>query len=232
MDLLSFGPIGFLSSTFMMPFLEFSYNTLVPNYGIAIILLTLVIKIAFMPLMNKQFASMKKMKELSPQMTELKEKYKSDPQRMHQETMKLYKDNKVNPLAGCLPMIVQMPFFLAIYATILGAPFTALMNTPGINHGLFSFWLSDLSAPDATFILPIVLAWFTYWSQKLVMVDPQQKKFVWLGPIMILAFGFKLPSGALLYWAVSTIVTAFHQLWIMKQDERVAQPELVKVKEN
>lgn len=218
MNMLNFGPINFISSTFMMPFLEFSYHSLIPNYGVAIILLTLVIKVAFMPLMNKQFASMKKMKELTPEMTKLREKYKSEPQKLHQETLKLYKENKVNPFAGCLPILVQMPFFLAIYATILSDKFTSILASPGVNHGLFPFWLADLSAPDATFILPVVLAWFTYWSQKMVAVDPQQQKFLFIGPVMILAFGFKLPSGALLYWAVSTVVTALHQMWILKQD--------------
>ena len=213
---MSFGPIKFLVHDIMIPFLEFCYHTIIPNYGIAIILLTIVIKILFFPLMNKQFASMKAMQELGPQTKKIREKYKDNPQKLQQEMLALYKSKNVNPLSGCLPMIIQIPFFLAIYSTILSDEFKAIISEPGINPGLFPFWLSDLSVPDGSFILPILLAVFTFYSQKLMLTDPAQQKMVWLSPILILVFGFKLPSGVLLYWAVSTILSTAQQIWVTR----------------
>ena len=191
---------------------------IVPNYGIAIILLTIVIKLLFIPLMNKQYGSMKAMQELNPELTKIKEKYKKDPQKMQKEIMGLYRQKGINPLQGCLPMIIQIPFFIAIYATILSDSFKALITEPGVNKGLFSFWVSDLSLPDSTFILPILLAYFTYWSQKMIMVDPKQKMFLYMSPILILVFGLKLPGGVLLYWAVSTLVSTIQQTLVMKKN--------------
>ena len=159
---MNFGPIRFLSESFMLPFLEFSYQQIFANYGVAIILLTILIKVVFFPLMNKQYLSMKKMQAVAPMMTEIREKYKKQPEKMQKEVMKLYKEHNVNPFQGCLPMLLQIPFFFAIYSTIMGDTFTAMLSEPGVNMGLFSFWLSNLSVPDATFILPIILAYFTF----------------------------------------------------------------------
>jgi YidC/Oxa1 family membrane protein insertase len=213
---MNFGPIVLLVDKVMIPFLEFSYNSIIPNYGFAIILLTIIIKLLFFPLMNKQYASMKAMQAISPQMKIVREKYKKDPKKMQAEMLKLYSEHKVNPMSGCLPMIVQIPFFLAIYSTILSDSFTALIMAPGANKGLFSFWISDLSVPDGSYILPIALAVFTFYSQKMMMVDPKQKQFMYLSPILILVFGFKLPAGVLLYWAVSTALSTVQQVYVNK----------------
>ena len=183
---MNFGPIVFLVDKVMIPFLEFSYHSIVPNYGFAIILLTVVIKLIFYPLMNKQYASMKAMQSVNPHMKIIREKYKKDPKKMQAEMLKLYQEHKINPMSGCLPMIVQIPFFLAIYSTILSDSFKTLITVPGVNKGLFSFWISDLSVPDASYILPIALAIFTFYSQKMMMVDPKQKQFLYLSPILIL----------------------------------------------
>lgn len=216
---MSFGPINFLVDSLMIPFLEFSYTTIFPNYGIAIILLTIVLKLMFFPLMDKQYKSMKKMQDVAPKMAEIRKKFKDNPQRMQQEVMGLYKKHNVNPLAGCLPMLLQIPFFIAIYSTILSDNFTALLSKPAVNKGLFSFWLSDLSLPDTTFILPIILAVFTFYSQKIMMVDPKQKQLLYLSPVMILIFGIKLPSGVLLYWATSTILSTIQQMNTIKKNK-------------
>ena len=212
----NFGPIKFLVESIMIPFLNFSYHSIMPNYGFAIIFLTIIIKIFFYPLMNKQYKSMKKMQEIAPLMTEIRSKFKSKPEKMQQEVIRLYREHNVNPLQGCLPMLMQIPFFIAIYATIMSSKFTDLLAIPGINKGLFSFWLSDLSMADTTFILPIVLAIFTYYSQKMIMVDPKQKQLLYLSPIMILIFGLQLPSGVLLYWATSTVLSTVQQFMISK----------------
>lgn len=211
---MDFGPIVLLVNKVMIPFLEFSYQSITPNYGIGIVLLTVVIKVIFFPLMNKQYASMKAMQAINPHMKTVREKYKNDPQRMQQEMLKLYKEHKVNPMSGCLPMLVQIPFFLAIYSTILSDKFNALITAPGANKGLFSFWLSDLSLPDSTLVLPVTLAIFTFYSQKMMMVDPKQKQFLYLSPILILVFGLKLPAGVLIYWAVSTILSTVQQYYV------------------
>ena len=214
-----FGPIKYLIESFMIPFLTFSYDVIFPNYGVSIILLTIAIKIVFFPLMNKQYKSMKVMQEIAPKMTKIKEKYKSDPQQMQAEVMALYKQYNVNPLAGCLPMLLQIPFFIAIYATIMSNQFVKLLNEPGINKGFLSFWLSDLTVPDGSYLLPILLAVFTFYSQKLMMVDPKQKQLLYLSPIMILIFGLNLPSGVLLYWATSTILSTAQQIMITKNNK-------------
>lgn len=215
-----FGPIKFLVEQFMLPFLEFCYNNIYSNYGVAIILLTIVIKIVFYPLMKKQYESMSKMQSISPKMKEIREKYKDNPTKMQQEIIGLYKKYKVNPLQGCLPMIIQIPFFIAIYGTILSDTFKNIIADPAINSGLFSFWLSNLSMPDSTLILPIVLAGFTYWSQKLMMVDPAQQKMLLITPIMILFFGLKLPAGVLIYWATQTIITTIQQLFFINKADK------------
>ena len=224
--MINFGPIKYLASHFMLPFLSFSYEHFIPNYGIAIILLTLLIKLAFFPLTQKQFKSMKAMQKIQPEMVKLKEKFKDNPKKQQTELMNLYKQHNVNPFAGCLPMLIQIPFFLAIYATVLGDSFKNLLIQPDVFPGLFPFWLSDLALPDSTYILPILLAGFTFWSQKLIMTDPKQKMFVYITPAFILYFGITLPSGAVLYWAVHTIISTLQQLKVTNQKE--ANVEIIK----
>jgi YidC/Oxa1 family membrane protein insertase len=213
---MEFGPIKALAESIMIPMLQFCYDNIIANYGIAIILVTILIKALFYPLTQKQYTSMKAMQDINPQLQTLKEKHKDSPQKLQSEMMALYKKHGVNPLSGCLPMIVQIPFFLAIYSTIMGDTFKAMIHAPGINPGFLPFWITNLSVPDSTWVLPVVLAGFTYWSQKLIMVDPAQKKFLLLSPIMILVFGLRLPSGVLLYWAVSTILSTVQQFMALK----------------
>ncbi len=213
---MEFGPIKALANSIMIPMLQFCYENIYANYGIAIILVTMLIKALFYPLTQKQYKSMKAMQDINPELQKLREKHKDKPQELQAKMMSLYKKHGVNPLSGCLPMVIQIPFFLAIYSTIMGDTFNTMIHAEGINAGFLSFWLTDLSVPDATWILPVVLAGFTYWSQKLIMVDPAQKKFLLLSPIMILVFGLQLPSGVLLYWAVSTILSTIQQIAALK----------------
>lgn len=214
-------PIKFLITKLMLPFLTFSYEFIFPNYGISIILLTLLIKVLFIPLMNKQYLAMKGMQDVQPELQRIREEYKDNPEQLQKELMQLYKVHGINPLQGCLPMLIQIPFFIAIYATIVSPLFKAEILKPGINPGLFSFWLPNLSLPDAYFVLPVVVALLTYWTQKMVIIDPQQQKLIWLSPLLILFFGIKLPSGVLLYWAISTLLSGIQQIWIMKKEPEV-----------
>ena len=175
-----FGPIDFLIDNMMLPFLKFSYASIFPNYAIGIILLTILIKVLLYPLTQKQFHSMKAMQKLQPKMKELREKHKKDPQKLQQEMLSLYKETGINPLGGCLPMLVQLPFLFALFYTMSSDKFKVLISEEGVFPGLFSFWLPNLSEPDNLFILPIVIGIATYTSQKLtpMTTDSPQTKVV------------------------------------------------------
>jgi len=204
----------------MLPFLDFFYHSIYPNYGFSIIALTLIIRIAFIPLMNKQYMSMKAMQELQPEQEKLKKKFAGEPQKLQAEMMALFKKNNVNPLQGCLPLLFQMPFFFAIYATILNDKFTAMLYASDIaSPGLFSFWLPDLSKPDHTFILPALLALFTYLSQKLTMQNNQQKMLLMFMPVFMMFISVKLAAGVCLYWTVSTVFQTVQQYYIINKKQ-------------
>ena len=209
----------FLTDDIMLPFLNYCYG-LVPNYGLAIILLTIVIKVAFYPLTKKQFQAMKMSQKIQPILKELQETHKKDPQKLQQEMMKVWKEHKVNPLGGCLPMLVQIPFFFAIFYTVTGDAFKSILAQPGINTGLFPFWLSNLTMPDKTFILPIIIGIATYLSQKLMTIDPKQAAIFMFMPFLMAIISITMPAGALLYWAVSTIVSVIQQYMIGTHSKR------------
>jgi len=221
-----------LTDDIMLPFLNYSYS-IIPNYGFAIILLTLAIKIAFYPLSKKQFVAMKMSQKIQPIIKELQATHKQDPQKLQQEMMKVWKEHKVNPLGGCLPMLVQIPFFFAIFYTVTGDAFKAILTQPGINTGLFPFWLSNLAMPDKTFILPIVIGIATYLSQKMMTVDPKQAAIFMFMPFLMVIISLKMPAGALLYWAVSTIASVVQQYMMMsrsKADDSTAIDVTVRTK--
>ncbi len=189
----------------------------VHNYGIAIILLTLLIRILFWPLTHKSTESMGRMQEIQPQVKALQAKYgKSNPQKLQQETMKLYKENKVNPMGGCLPMVVQIPVFIAL--------FTVLRNAIELRYSGF-LWIADLSQPENLFsgqipfvgslnILPLLMSVSMIWQQKLsspgTAATPeqqqQQKMMMFMMPIMMLFFFYTMPSGLVLYWTTSNLL--------------------------
>ncbi len=193
------------------------FNRVVPGgYGIAIILLTLLVRILFWPLTHKSTESMKRMQEIQPEVKALQEKYKkSNPQKLQQETMKLYKEKKVNPMGGCLPMVVQIPVFIAL--------FTVLRNAIELRYAGF-LWVADLSTPENLFagsipfvgslnILPLLMSLSMIWQQKLTpqaATTPeqiqQQKMMMFMMPIMMLFFFYKMPSGLVLYWTTSNLL--------------------------
>ncbi len=198
------------------------------NYGIAILILTIIVRVIFWPLTHKSTESMKRMQSLQPQMKALKEKYKDNPQRMQQETMALYKEHKVNPMGGCLPMFIQIPVFIALFAVLRSA----------IELRFSKFlWIKDLSEPENLFagmvpvvgslnILPVVMAVTMMWQQKLTSgssaVTPeqqqQQKMMAVMMPIMMLFFFYSMPSGLVLYWTTSQVLMIV-QLLIKKKKE-------------
>ena len=159
---------------------------------------------------------MKALQVMQPKLKELQAKFKDQPEKLQKAMIEFYKEHKVNPLSGCLPLLVQLPFFFALYATISSDAFKEIIMQPGINQGLFSFWLANLSLPDTTYILPVFIGITTFISQKMTTVDPKQQKLLMFMPIILVVVSVNLPSGVLIYWAVSQVISSMQQLYIMK----------------
>ncbi len=188
---------------------------LVSNWGIAIICLTFIVRGAMYPLTKAQYTSMAKMRMLQPKLQAMRERIGDDRQRMSQEMMELYKKEKVNPLGGCLPLILQMPIFIALY--------WALMESVELRHSPFFGWIHDLSAQDPYYILPLLMGASMFLIQKMsptTVTDPMQQKIMTFMPVMFTFFFLFFPSGLVLYWLVSNIVTLIQQTLIYKALEK------------
>ncbi len=195
------------------------------NYGVAIILLTILTKVFFFPLTLKSMRSMKAMQALQPQINALRSKYKSDPQRVQRETMELYREHRVNPLGGCLPMVVQIPVFYALYVALSVA--VEMQNAPFVCFGRFfgvDLWICDLAAHDPTYVLPILMGASMLIQQKMTptMGDPRQAKMMLLMPVVFTFMFLNLPSGLVLYWTLSNVLQIAQQLYM----ERGVTPAL------
>lgn len=186
-------------------------HSVIGNWGWAIVALVVVLKIAFYWLNASAYRSMAKMKAVAPRVTELRERYKDKPQQMQQEMMRIYREEKVNPLGGCLPILVQMPFFIALYWVLLSS--VEMRQAPWIG------WINDLAQPDPWFILPVLMtasSLFQVWLNP-APTDPLQAKLMWIMP---LAFGFMFfffPAGLVLYWLTNNILSIAQQWYINKQ---------------
>lgn len=180
-------------------------ENLVHNWGVAIILLTVLIKLAFYPLSAASYKSMAQMRKLGPRLQHLKERYGDDRQKLHEEMMKIYKEEKINPLGGCLPILVQIPVFIALYWVLLSA--VELRQAP------FALWITDLSQKDPYFILPIVMAATMFIQQKLSPTppDPVQAKVMMLMPIIFSVMFLFFPAGLVLYWLVNNVLSILQQ---------------------
>jgi YidC/Oxa1 family membrane protein insertase len=203
--------------------LKFFYKY-VQNYGVAIIIITVILKALFYPLTNKSYKSMKEMQKLQPKMEALKEKYKNDRDAMNKAVMELYKTHKVNPMGGCLPMVVQIPVFFALYK--------ALMFSIELRHAPFILWVKDLSAPDALFgviphglpfiggfpigPLPLLMGVTMVIQQKMTPsnMDPTQAKMMMALPFVFTFMFLNFPSGLVLYWLINNILTIAQQAYI------------------
>lgn len=179
------------------------------NYGIAIILLTLVIKLFLYPLTVKQVKGMKAMQELQPKMKELQEKYKGNAEKLNKEMTLLYKESGVNPLAGCLPLIVQMPILMGIFFAIRDYQYA---------HVPTFLWINDLSQADPLYILPILSAATTYIQQKQTSTDMNQQTKIMMNlmPLFIGYISITFPGGLVLYWVVSNIFQIAQQWWMYR----------------
>jgi YidC/Oxa1 family membrane protein insertase len=203
------------------------FNGYVHNYGIAIIILTVLIKILFWPLTHKSYKSMKEMQKLQPLMAKLREKYKGNREQMNKELMGLYKTYKVNPMGGCLPMVIQIPVFFALFR-ILG-------NSIELRHAPFFLWINDLSAPDRLFrfsfeipfmtapygipVLTLLMGASMFIQQKMTPTpgDPTQAKIMLLLPVIFTAMFINFPSGLVLYWLVNNVLSIGQQYRIIKR---------------
>lgn len=190
--------------------LQFFYK-FAPNYGVAIILITLFIRTLLFPLQFKSFKSMKKMQKLQPELAKLKEKHADDPQKMQRATMELFKKNGANPMGGCLPLLLQMPVFFAFYQV--------LFNSVELLHAPFVFWIHDLSAKDPYYMLPVLMGIAMFFQTKLnpsTSADPMQKKMMMFMPLIFTFFMKDLPAGLNLYIFVSTVFGVTQQLFVYK----------------
>jgi len=215
-------------STFLLKVLNW-LEIVVHNYGLAILLLATLVRVLLHPLNMTSMKSMRAMQKLQPEIERLKKKYDKDPTAMNTAMMALYKENKVNPAGGCLPMLIQMPMFIALYQV--------LFNAIELRQAPFIGWMHDLSAPDLLFmvgpfpirLLPILMTGSGLLQQALTPSDPQQKPTMYMMNVMMLVFFYNLPSGLVLYWTVMNLLTALQQWLAMRQDgdSPVAQPVAV-----
>jgi len=183
--------------------------SLIGNYGVAIIMLTIMIRVPFIPLVNKGQKSMKKLQELQPRIAEMKVKYKNDPDRMNKEMMGLYSKHKVNPIGGCLPLILQIPVFFALYKV--------LMITIELRGAPFAFWIQDLAMKDPIYVLPVLMGATMFLQQKMTPTgggDDRMKKMLMWMPIVFTFISFNFPSGLVLYWLVNNLLSITQQFFV------------------
>ena len=212
-----FRPISLL----ILPAFKFLHG-FIPNYGLVIIIFSILIKLLLHPLTKKSYQSMSEMQYLQPKMTQLKEQYKNDPQRLNQEMMKLYKEHGVNPLGGCLPMFLQMPLLFAL--------FIVFRSTIQLRGQPFFLWITDLSRPDAlhlgfslpflgdtVHVLPFLMGITMIWQSKMTMTDPKQKFMIYFMPVFMIFIFYSLPSGLNLYYAVFNVLSMFQTRMIKKK---------------
>ncbi|MBC8519420.1 MAG: membrane protein insertase YidC [Gammaproteobacteria bacterium] len=185
----------------------------VSNWGLSIILLTILIKLVFFKLSETSYRSMARMRKLSPRLTSLKERYGDDRQKMNEAMMKIYREEKVNPMGGCLPILVQIPVFIALY--------WVLLESVEIRQAPFMLWIQDLSAKDPYYILPLLMGGSMLIQQRLnpAPIDPIQQKVMMVLPVVFTVFFAFFPAGLVLYWVVNNVISISQQWYITKKIE-------------
>lgn len=234
----------------MLQMLQFFYG-ITHSYGLAIILLTVVVRLLMHPLTHKQMTSMKEMQKLQPRMKMLQEKYKDDKEKLNQELMRLYRENHVNPTAGCMPLIVQLPIFILLYQAIMNYDFGAIsfwgislgksslatlaeaLGLPGSHNGFMAVLAGILTNPqgllNASVYFPnlamVVLVGFLTWiQQKMTGVStPQMEYMLWVMPLFMAFICLSLPGGVMLYWAASSTIGVIQQWWVYRKTEMELQ---------
>ena len=211
MKSMNYGWFGFISEPLIW-FLNFLYS-FIGNYGLAIILMTFIIKVLLWPIAQKSYKSMERMRKIQPFIKQIQEKHKGNKAEIQKETMRLYKAYKVNPAGGCLPILVQIPVFIGLYQGLINA--IELRHAPFITHLPFTdrFWLADLSVADPYYITPLVMGATMFIQQKLTPrpSDPFQAKMMMFMPLMFIFFFLKFPSGLVVYWLTNNVLSIAQQ---------------------
>jgi YidC/Oxa1 family membrane protein insertase len=223
-ETVDFGFFGFLGKIALNVLLFF--HKLTGNYGWAIIILTVIIQILVLPLTIKSFQASAAMKQLQPLIRDLQTKYKDDPKRLNVEMLNLYRTQKINPLGGCLPMLLQLPIFWAL--------FTTLRNAYELRGASWILWVKDLSAPDTLMhlggiplnILPLIMGIGMFFQQKIMTVssDPAQAKMMYFMPVIFTFMFWGFPSGLVIYWLTNSILTIIEQYIILQRQTQPVQP--------
>jgi YidC/Oxa1 family membrane protein insertase len=192
------------------------FHKLVGNWGVAIILVTVVVKLVFFKLSERSYKSMARMRKVQPRFKALRERYADDKAKLNQAVMEMYKKEKINPLGGCLPILVQMPVFLSLY--------WVLVESVELRQAPFMFWINDLSLRDPIFVLPLLMGISMYVQFKLnpAPPDPMQAKIFAMMPIMMTVFMAFFPAGLVLYWTMNNILSISQQYVITKRVENAA----------
>lgn len=208
-EAIEFGWFDWMAKPFLVV-LNF-FERYLGNYGVAIIVLTVLIKVIFYPLTKKSLHSMNEMKKMQPQMAALKEKHKGNKEKMNKELMELYKRYNVNPLGGCLPIILQIPVFIALYEVL----YVAIE----LRHAPFFLWLTDLSAKDPYYITPVLMGATMFIQQKMTptSVDPTQAKIMLIMPIVFTFMFLNFPSGLVIYWLINNVLSIVQQYQVMRE---------------
>lgn len=196
--------------------------SIIPNYGVVVLIFALLIKIIVYPLSRKQAIAMNKLKDLQPKMKKLQERYKNDPARLNKEMMKLYKEAGANPLSGCLPLLPQMPLFFAL--------FTVFRTTIEFRGASFIFWITDLSVKDPYYVLPIIMVITMFLQQKMTMTDPKNKMMVYLMPLFFGWLFMNFPAGLVLYWTGFNILSFLETIFIRKRQMQAQEVTVVEEK--
>ena len=207
-----FAPIENLLAFILGILYDFTDKLGFGSYGLAIILLTVIIKIALYPLTAKQLNSMKVMQKIQPELKKLQKKYKDSPQILQQKMMELYQKEGVNPLAGCLPLLIQMPILMAMYYALFNFDYGEVAPS--------FLWLPSLSEPDPIYILPLLSAFTTFLQQKISMTEmtPQTKIMMIMMPLFIGWISLNFPAGLVLYWVTMNVVQIVQQLWVYRKN--------------
>ena len=219
-DVIEYGWFTFLSEPFFTV-IRWMHNSMIANWGWAIVLFTILVKIILFPLSYKGMMSMQKLKDLAPKMKDIKEKYKDDKQKMNIKMMELYQKNGANPLGGCLPLLLQIPVFFALYRVLLNAD--ELQGAPWI------LWINDLSRMDPYWVLPLLMGISMYVQQRITptnFTDPMQEKIFKFFPLIMTAFFITFPAGLVLYWLTNNILSIAQQYYINKAYEKKKQQEI------
>lgn len=195
-------------------------HNLLGNWGWSIVLVTVIIKLLFYRLSAASYKSMAAMRKLQPRMMALKERYGDDKQKLSQATMELYRSEKINPLGGCLPVLVQIPVFIALY--------WVLLESVELRQAPFMLWIKDLSAPDPFYVLPVIMGISLFVQQKLnptAMIDPIQAKVMMLLPVLFTVMFLNFPAGLVLYWVVNNVLSIIQQWYIMRSYAQIDVPK-------